>query len=117
MKRTCEIKVRFYKRELQELDKKVRKTGMSREGYIRSIAENMRPVEIPPAPYYDLLRELRAVGNNMNQLAYKAHSLGFVDAPMYRKHADVMIALADKMTAVCLPVQSDERRKLQRGDN
>ena len=102
MKRTLSFVVRMSRNELQELDKKVRKTGMSREGYIRSIAENMRPVEIPPAPYYDLLRELRAVGNNMNQLAYKAHSLGFVDAPMYR-NADVMIALADKMTAVCLP--------------
>ena len=112
MKRTCEIKVRFHKHELQDLDKKARKTGLSREGDVRSVLKDRTPVEIPPAPYYDLLREVRAVGHNMNQLAYRAHSLGFIDAPVYRKHADIMIALADKMTSVCLPI-----RDTQRGNN
>jgi len=61
------------------------------------------PVEIPPLLYFDLIREIRAVGNNLNQIAYKANSLGFIDAPSYRKNADAVITLADKLTAVCLP--------------
>ena len=103
MKRNCEIKTRFSKDELQALDKKVKKTGMSREGYARCILNDKTPVEIPPAPYYDLLREVRALGNNMHQIAYKANALNLLDAPMYRHKADMITALADKLTAVCLP--------------
>ncbi|MGL4668668.1 MAG: plasmid mobilization protein [Saezia sp.] len=40
--------VRMTKEELASLDKKVKKTGMSREGYIRTLCNNKTPVEIPP---------------------------------------------------------------------
>jgi len=103
MKRTLQFVIRMTKDELQALDKKVKKTGMSREGYARCILNDKTPVEIPPAPYYDLLREVRALGNNMHQIAYKANALNLLDAPMYRHKADMITALADKLTAVCLP--------------
>jgi hypothetical protein len=101
--RTCEIKVRLSKDELQALDKKVRKTGMSREGYVRTLISGKIPVEIPPAPYYDLLREVRALGNTMNQIAYRANSQNLINATYYRKNADTVISLCDRLTAVCLP--------------
>lgn len=108
MKRTCEIKVRFTKNELQELDKKVKKTGLSREGYVRLILQNKIPVALPPADYFDLAREVRALGNNINQIAQRAHSLGFIDAPKYRTDAEKIFALADKMTTVCLPQNGND---------
>lgn len=102
-KRNCEIKVRLSRSELQALDKKVKKTGMSREGYVRCLLRDKLPVEIPPAPYYDLVREIRALGNNMNQIAYKVHALGYVNHQEYREHANKVIALADTIASVCLP--------------
>jgi hypothetical protein len=101
--RNLEIKVRFTRDELSTLDKKVKKTGMSREGYVRTICNNKTPVEIPPADYYTLLREVRALGNNLHQSSYKANALGFLDAPEFRRHADRITEVADKLTAVCLP--------------
>ena len=101
--RNIEIKVRFTRNELSALDKKVKKTGMSREGYVRTLCTGKTPVEIPPADYYTLLREVRALGNNLHQLAYKANSLGILDAPEFRRHAQRITAVADTMTAVCLP--------------
>ncbi|MCL2343065.1 MAG: hypothetical protein FWC62_04085 [Firmicutes bacterium] len=47
--RNLEIKVRFTRDELQALDKKVKKTGMSREGYVRTLCTGKTPVELPPA--------------------------------------------------------------------
>ena len=41
--------VRMTKEELQALDKKVKKTGMSREGYVRTLCTGKTPVELPPA--------------------------------------------------------------------
>jgi len=103
IKRNCEIKVRFAKHELSALDKKVKKTGMSREGYVRTILNDKLPVELPPAPYYDLMREVHALGNNMHQLAYRANAIGLLDAPEYRRNADKVSQLADKLALVCLP--------------
>ena len=34
------------------------------------------------------MRELSAIGNNINQLAAKANTLGFVDAPQLKKEAE-----------------------------
>jgi len=31
---------------------------------------------------------MRAIGNNLNQIARKAHSLNFIDEPLYRKEAE-----------------------------
>jgi hypothetical protein len=101
--RTLEIKVRFIRDELQSLDKKVKKTGLSREGYVRTLCNNKTPVELPPADYFALIREVRALGNNLHQIAYKANSQGLLDTPMFKRHADNITAVADKLTAVCLP--------------
>lgn len=56
----------------EELNQKLyerMKTGLSREAYIRTVLAGKVPVEIPPAPYYELMREVHALGNSMNQLA------------------------------------------------
>ena len=37
--------------------------------------------------FYDAMRELSAIGNNINQLSVKANTLGFVDAPMLKREA------------------------------
>ena len=103
MHRRFEIKVRFTRDEIQTLDKKVKRTGMSREGYVRTLCNNKTPVELPPADYHALIREVRALGNSMNQIAYKANAMGLLDAPQYRRYADRVIAVADNLLMLCLP--------------
>ena len=34
------------------------------------------------------MRNLSAIGNNINQLAAKAHTLGFIDVPMLKNEAE-----------------------------
>lgn len=103
MRRMKEIKVRLNKNELQELDEKVKSTGMSREGYVRAVLARKTPVQIPPAPYYDLMREVHALGNSMNQLAFRANTFGTLDAQTYQRNAKKVIELADRLALVCLP--------------
>lgn len=109
MKRNQEIKVRFNKRELQDLDKKVKKTGLSREGYIRTVLAGKTPVEIPPAPYYELAREVHALGNAMNQLAYRANVFGMIDVQTYQRNASRVIELGDRLALICLPREDGAR--------
>ena len=42
----------------------------------------------PDERFYDVMRELSSIGNNINQLAVKANALGFVDAPQLKKEAE-----------------------------
>ena len=103
MNRNKSFIVRMTNKEITSLDKKVKRTKMSREQYVRTLCNNKIPVEIPPADYYSLIREVRALGNSMNQIAYKANSMGLLDAPLYRHNADLIIETADKLATVCLP--------------
>ena len=68
MKRTLEMKIRFTKGELDALTKKARKSGFSREGYSRRILNGATVKENPPADVPMLIREVRRVGCNIDQL-------------------------------------------------
>ena len=73
MRRNKEIKVRFSEEEYEVLVEKVRKSGISREKYVRSLVAGMKFKELPPIDYYKLVNEWNAVGNNLNQLVKQTH--------------------------------------------
>ena len=61
---------------------------MSMNEYIRQLINGFQPVEFPPVEYEQVIDELEHIGINMNQLAAKAHTLGFVDELEYRQNAN-----------------------------
>ena len=67
-KRNCRVEIYFTKTELEALTKKVRKAGLSREGYCRRILNGAVVKEAPPAEVPMLIREVRRVGYNIDQL-------------------------------------------------
>lgn len=89
-KRKCRVEVYLTEAELEALNHKVRRTGMSREGYLRSIISGTVPMERPAAEMLDVLKELRQINNNMNQVAAKANSVGTIDGERYRENADAL---------------------------
>ena len=52
---------------------------MTEAALIRLLIRGYEPREKPDERFYDAMRELSAIGNNINQLAIKANALGFVD--------------------------------------
>lgn len=67
-KRNCRVEIYFTKTELEALTKKVRKAGLSREGYCRRILNESVVKENPPADVPMLIREVRRIGCNIDQL-------------------------------------------------
>ena len=67
-KRNCGMMLRFTKGELEALTKKARKAGLSREGFSRRILNGAVVKESPPADVPILIREVRRVGYNIDQL-------------------------------------------------
>lgn len=77
-KRNIEIKVRLNRKEAEILNKRVKKSRLSREAYLRHLIEGVVPQDSPPPNYYSMMRELHGIANNLNQIAQKAHVLNIV---------------------------------------
>lgn len=62
--------------EREHLRKQAQEAGLGMDPFIRQLimGVNLRPR--PPDTYAALLRELNAIGNNVNQLAYQANARG-----------------------------------------
>lgn len=87
-KRNIEKHILMNKAEAQDLQKKAKRACLSEGGLIRLLLRGYEPREKPDERFYDVMRELSAIGNNINQLAAKANTLGFVDAPQLKKEAE-----------------------------
>lgn len=87
-KRTISFLLRLNEAEHVRLMTDVRQTGLSREAYLRALISGYVPRPLPPAEYYEVLRELRAIGNNLNQIAAKAHATGHPDSAIFQREAD-----------------------------
>ena len=112
-KRTVAILFRLNRKEAEALDKKVKKSGLSREAYLRHLISGVVPRDAPPPDYYSMMRELHRIGNNLNQIAQKAHILNVLDVQRYDRDMRMFEDTVKKITeAVVLPEpMKDETRR------
>lgn len=119
-KRNIEIKVRLNRKEAELLNKHVKKSRLSREAYLRHLINGLVPQDAPPPAYFDFIRELHGIGNNLNQIAQKAHVLGVMDERRYDEALQRFDQLIRDITkAVILPKPMDMEgppRSLLRGE-
>ena len=86
-KRNIDKHIWFSRAEAQELQRKAKKACLSEAGLIRLLIKGYEPKEKPDDRFYDVMRELSAIGNNINQLAAKANALDYIDTPMLQEEA------------------------------
>lgn len=80
--------------EYQHLKQQVAITGLKVDPFIRQLimGANLRPR--PPDTYAALLRELSAIGNNINQLAHQANARGEATREEVREAAQLVRQVA-----------------------
>ena len=99
--RNNRVEVYLSDNELNSLTENVRKSGLSREAYLRLLIAWIRPKEQPPMQFFEVLKELRQINVNMNQIAMRAHTLNFIDAPFYENcHKELQKAVGKIMSAI-----------------
>ena len=77
IKRNKEIKIRLSLIELENLNECVKKTGLSREEYIRTlISDDVK----------EIIKQLRMIGNNLNQIAVIGYKTGTIDILKYKRN-------------------------------
>ena len=103
-KRNIAILFRLNRKEAEALDKRVKKSGLSREAYLRQLINGLVPRNAPPPDYYSMMRELHQIGNNLNQIAQKAHVLNVIDVQRYDREVRKFRQAVEQITeAVVLP--------------
>ena len=117
-KRNIAILFRLNRKEAEALDKRVKKSGLNREAYLRQLINGLVPRNAPPPDYYSRMRELHQIGNNLNQIAQKAHVLNVIDVQRYDREVRKFRQAVEQITeAVVLPerveIQIPEQTKGQ----
>ena len=87
-KRGIRAQVWLNKEENAELHTNAKNAGLSQESYLRSLINGYVPKELPPPDYFSMMRELHAIGSNLNQLAAKANAIGHIDKAVFQYEAN-----------------------------
>ena len=85
------IKKNFWlnKEEATILKNKAKKAGKNEAEFVRCLVTGAVVKEKPDDRFYEVMRELSAIGNNLNQIARKANEKkGFIDAVRYKREAE-----------------------------
>lgn len=75
-RRSVEIKFFVTPKEKEDLDARVKKTGLTRSEFLRRAYTGARINEKPQAEIKDLLSQLSHLGNNVNQIARRENAMG-----------------------------------------
>ena len=103
-KRNNRVQVRLDNKEHQAFLKAVRRSRLSQEVYLRHLINGVVPQDAPPPDYYAMMQQLYRIGNNLNQIAQKAHVLGVIDERRYDEEMKKFDRLVRDITkAVILP--------------
>ena len=103
-KRNVFIPFRLTEEEADKLNDLVKRSGLSREEYLRQLINGLEPRDAPPADYYGMMTELHQIGHNLNQIVRKAHTLNVIDVQRYDEAVAQFKKVVEEITeAVILP--------------
>lgn len=75
-------------KENKELVRKAAIAGLSQSAVIRILITGYEPQEKPDERFYETMKQMYGIGHNINQIAAKASSLGFVDTPALKQELE-----------------------------
>ena len=114
--RTKTFHIRFSEKEYDRLCKYAAKAGIPKTTYIRHMINGCQPKEKPPVDFWTFMKELHALGNNLNQLAQTAYRFGSIHTAKleetYKQYCQFLLAITDRMQ---MPIKLDVPATLERG--
>lgn len=74
--------------EDRDLKRKAEKACLSEAALLRLLIKGYEPREKPDDRFYDMMKEMRRMGGNLNQMLIKAHKFGITDTAQLRKELE-----------------------------
>jgi len=104
--RNRNVHIQFWlnEKEAERFNKSVKRSGLSREAYLRQLIDGYLPTDMPPPDYFAMMKELHYIGVNLNQIAQKAHMLNALDVKRYDESVAMLNrSVVNIVNAVMLP--------------
>ena len=74
-KKTVRIYIRVTPKEYRTIKQKAADSGLNTSEFTRRSVMNKTIVETPPVEFNEMIREIKRVGSNLNQVCYKLNAL------------------------------------------
>lgn len=91
------IEIYLNEKQQQHLKEQAAIAGLSIQSYVRSLIEGHEIKPKPTAEYAAVLKELSAIGNNVNQIARVANSKGYVTKEEIKNLQELQNAIWQKV--------------------
>lgn len=72
-------------------------SGMNESDFVRGLVLGYELKSKPDEEFYSSIKLLRSISNNLNQIATKAHTLGFIDKASYKEEVEKMDSIIDEI--------------------
>ena len=79
------IEVAMNDQEYEEFMKHIKECGLSKQSYLLQLVKNRIPQPLPSDDFQEVIRQLRRIGNNINQVAVIANKNGSIDILKFNK--------------------------------
>ena len=76
---------RLDEEEFCHFDQLAKEAGIPKEVYIRNLLNGLLLKPAPKEELIEVIRQLRRIGNNINQLSAAANRNGHMDTPLYKE--------------------------------
>ncbi|MCR0487271.1 MobC family plasmid mobilization relaxosome protein [[Clostridium] innocuum] len=84
-KRTHRVDVAMNDKEYEQILTYVHGCGLSKQAYLLLLIKNRIPQPLPSDDFQEVIKQLRKIGNNLNQLTVIAHKTGSIDIMKYKE--------------------------------
>ena len=83
--RNCRFELRLSQEELNDLTEKADRAGISKADFVRKTIKGKTIKEVPPVDVPLLIREVRRVGSNMDQILRFVNARSYLNVPELRR--------------------------------
>ena len=83
--RNCRFELRLSQEELNNLTEKADRAGISKADFVRKTIKDKTIKEAPPVDVPLLIREVRRVGSNMDQILRFVNARSYLNVPELRR--------------------------------
>ncbi len=99
MRRTIRKQIWVNHEEDQEIKKKASLACLTESALVRFLIKGYHPREKPDEEFYKYMRQMSAIGNNINQIAAKVNSLGTFDSERFQQEIEKLHQLEADLEA------------------
>ncbi len=107
IERPFQIHFRLTEKEYKAILKKVEESGLSISEFSRRTLLGQTIVSAPPTDYYLLLREVKRIGSNLNQLVRKLNVLGIAHSLELERFQNEMFDVVKMLYRTFRPEKED----------